>query len=276
MVATSYSDSEGSFSFSDLPSNYYHVIVNNPGYEPVQITVALGPLATQTAMVQFNLIPKGSPTLEPSARPGSNPYTVELEEYTKTYPKPAIKAFKSGLKARDQGRNEDALKNFRKAVDLSPDFYPARNNLGSEYLGKGDFLEAAEQFQKVIKLRPNDATAYFNLGNVFLLTKRFPEAQATLKEGLKKQPNAALGEFLMGTVYEHLGKPQEAERMLNDALAADPTMSKVHLELVNLYLQQKMKPQAIAELKSFLVQFPQDPLAGNARAVLARLQSGAR
>lgn len=274
VAAVAYSDSEGRFSFSELVSNVYHVEVDDAAYLPVRVDATITGFSPQSVLVQIVLIPREKQNEADAASQvsGGNPYLVDLNEYKRTYPKDAVKAFERGLRAGEGGNTEQSIKDFEKAIAIAPSFFPAHNNLGSAYLGKGDFSAATAQFQEVIKLRPNDAAAYFNLGNVYLLTKRYPEAQTTVQEGLKKQRNAALGRFLLGTIYARTGKPHEAEGMLNDALAADPTMSKVYLELVNLYLQQKMKPQAIAELKTFLSQFPQDPMAPNAKVVLERLQ----
>ena len=275
VAAVAYSDSEGRFSFSELTTNLYHLVVNDPAYLPVRLDAVITGFSPQSVLVQIILVPleKKNEAGAPEQVSGGNPYLVDLKEYKKNYPKDALKAFERGLRAEEGGKTAESIKDFQKAIAIAPTFFPAHNNLGSAYLGHGDFNAAAAQFQEVIKLRPNDAAAYFNLGNVYLLTKRYPEAQTTVQDGLKKQPASGLGRFLLGTVYARTGKPHEAERMLNDALSADPTMSKVYLELVNLYLQQRMKPQAIAELKAFLSQFPQDPMAPNARAVLERLQS---
>ncbi len=278
VAAVAYSDSEGRFSFSELPTNLYHVVVDDQAYIPVRVDAVITGFSPQNVLVQIVLIPreKKNEAENASQVSGGNPYLVDLNEYRKNYPRNALKAYDKGLRAAENGKPEEATKEFQKAIELAPAFFPAHNNLGSAFLSHGNYDGAAEQFKEVIKLRPNDAAAYFNLGNVYLLTRRYPEGQSTVLEGLKKEPGSGLGKFLLGTIYARTGKPREAERMLSDALAADPTMSKVYLELVNLYLQQKMQPQAIAELKTFLAQFPQDPMAGNARAVLARLQGGAR
>ena len=278
-VAATYADNEGRFNFSDLPSNFYHVVVNDSNYQPVRIDAVVNPPTSTIAFVNIRLVLRDASSSKPARElQGGNSYLVDLADFKKHYPKAALKAFDAGLNDDHQGKIDDSIKDFQKCLGIAPNFYPARNNLGSAYLKKSDFSAAAAQFQEVIKLRPLDAAAYFNLGNVYLLTRRYPEAQTTVQEGLKKQPNAALGRFLLGTIYARTGKPHEAEAMLNDALAADPTMANVYLELVNLYLQQNMKPRAVAELKTFLSQFPQDPMAPNARAVLERLQgaSGGR
>ncbi|MGH9493088.1 MAG: tetratricopeptide repeat protein, partial [Terriglobales bacterium] len=75
-----------------------------------------------------------------------------------------------------------------------------------------------------------------------------------------------------GSVYGRVGKLSEAERALHTAIQFDPTLSKAHLELVNLYLREKRTPEAIAELKFFLKTFPSDPMAPQVRQVLSRLE----
>jgi regulator of sirC expression with transglutaminase-like and TPR domain len=56
-------------------------------------------------------------------------------------------------------------------------------------------------------------------------------------------------------------------------LQIDPSMAQAHLQLVNLYLQQKRKEDAIHQLQDFLQAFPSAPTAAKAREVLNKLQS---
>ncbi len=57
-----------------------------------------------------------------------------------------------------------------------------------------------------------------------------------------------------------------------EALQLDPTMSQAHLQLVNLYLQEKRKEDAVHQLQDFLKAFPNAPTAPKAREVLNKLQ----
>jgi regulator of sirC expression with transglutaminase-like and TPR domain len=70
-----------------------------------------------------------------------------------------------------------------------------------------------------------------------------------------------------------VGKYPEAERALRQALELDPQMSRVHLELVNLYLVQQKNAEATAELRSFLKDCPDDPLAPKVKEVLKKLEA---
>jgi predicted Zn-dependent protease len=94
-----------------------------------------------------------------------------------------------------------------------------------------------------------------------------------VQEGLKRSPNSAFGQFLLGSIYKGLGKLTDAEHALHEALQIDPSMSRVHLELVNLYLSQRKKSEASLELKAFLKDSPNDPLAAKAREMLDKLDA---
>jgi regulator of sirC expression with transglutaminase-like and TPR domain len=64
-----------------------------------------------------------------------------------------------------------------------------------------------------------------------------------------------------------------AENSLENALRLDPKMPQVHLQLVNLYLQQNRRSDAIKQLQAFLQDFPNAPAAPKAREILNKLQS---
>ena len=271
-IATTFSDSEGKFSFSELSPNSYHVLVDDEKYRPADVSIEINPLLTNVNMVRVQLVPKDS-LGAPRPSLGSNPNLVNSVEFSRPIAKPAIKEFKKGLESDKDGRANDAIVHYQKAVALAPELYAARNNLGSAYLAKSQFAAAQEQFEQVIKTNPSDAAAYFNLGNLFLLTQKYEEAARWLDQGLSKQPNSPLGHFLLGSLYTRTGKGEEAEKELQACLQLDPKMLKAHLALVNLFVQRDRPVDAVIHLKQFLKDGPDDPFAPKAREVLKRLEA---
>ena len=276
-VASTYTDGEGRFGFYAMPPNLYHLVVNDLKYQPVQVETKLNPVIAQVNIVNLILYPAEVSSTDSGAGPqpaasGGNPYMVDVADYAKDFPKKAVEEFEKALKADQQGKTDEAIRGYRKVLEMAPNFYPAHNQLGVTFLRQKNFPAAQGQFEEAIKLNQADANAYFNLGNVFLLTRQYDDAQRSLEEGLRKQPNSGLGHFLLGSVYDRMGKPNEAEHNLRSAIEFDATLSSAHLELVNLYLSQKRTPEAIAELKAFLKSFPADPFAPQARQVLSRLE----
>jgi len=203
---------------------------------------------------------------------GSNPYLIDPSEYRRHFPRNAIKEFDKGVDADKHQRRDEAINHYQKSISLAPDFYPAHNNLGSAYLSKSDFTSAQAQFEEAIKLNQSDAEAHLNLANVLLTVKSYEDALKNVEEGLRRNPNSAFGQFLLGSISERMRKLPEAEHALRQALKLDPGMSRVRLELVNVYLLQQKKSEARAELKAFLNDSPKDPLAPKAKEVLGKLE----
>ena len=280
IINTSYTDNEGQFVFYNLIANPYHVSLNVEGYQPVRQTVTVNPAISNIFQIRIVLSPMIRPPAAEANRPpstsfGGNPHLVSPADYTKKFPREAVKEFEAGVKADQQGKSEKAIQHYRRALELAPDYYPARNNLGSKFLSSGDFAAAEAEFAQVIRMNPNDPYAYFNLGNVFYLTKRFAEAARTLEEGLKKDPASAFGHFLMGSVALRTGDLASAELHLRRAREFDPAMANVRLELANLYLRGGKNAEAVNELKSFIVQFPKDPMLPRVKELLKKLESPA-
>jgi tetratricopeptide (TPR) repeat protein len=271
-IYTSYTDDEGKFVFNSLLPNQYRVAVNDAQFNPVDEVVIVNPLIATNTTVRIILTRKEKKAEENQTEaPGSNPYLVSPADYNRQFPKKAIKEFESGVKSDQDGKPGDAERHYQKALEIAPGYYPAHNNLGSLYLRRRDFAAAQKEFQRVLELNQNDAAGYFNLGNLYLLTEHYEDAERYVSEGLRKQPNSAFGHLLEGTLCSKTGKYEEAERELQGATQLDGSMASPRLELVNLYLRQQRKADAIAQLRTFLRLFPADPAAPQAQLVLNRL-----
>jgi protein O-GlcNAc transferase len=63
-----------------------------------------------------------------------------------------------------QGKVEEAVAEFRRALELNPTLAESHYNLGILLGHKGLLAEAKTEFQRAIQLRPGFALAYYNLG----------------------------------------------------------------------------------------------------------------
>jgi tetratricopeptide (TPR) repeat protein len=268
-IESVYTDGEGRFGFNALYANVYHVVINDDHYQPVDVKVELKPDIQPIYVVQIILALRNAPS---AAKSQSS--TVSAEDLS-AYPKDAVKEFQRGVKAEAEGKADDAIAHYRKAIKEAPGFAMAHNNLGSLYTAKSDFVPAQKEFEESIRLSPGDSKAYFNMGNLMLLAGKLDQVDRYLQEGFRRQPDSAFGFFVKGTALERTGKLPEAETALQRALELDPKMPRPHLQLVNLYLREQKSAQAMAQLRSFLRVAPNDPLAPKARDVLQKLEQGA-
>jgi tetratricopeptide (TPR) repeat protein len=273
-VNTIYTDNEGHFGFNGLPGNLYHVEINEDGYYPVKEEVPIDPVSANMKVLTIYLLPRENKPKAPPSIGGGNMRLSNSSQYEQQLPKAARKQFERAVRFDEEGKSEEAIRHYEKAIEIAPLFYEARNNLGSDLLGKARYSEAQLQFEEVIKVNPADAASYFNLANLYILTKQAENAQLWIERGLSRQPDSALGHFLQGSLYEMTGKFKEAETSLRRSIELDPLMAKAHLALVNLYLRTKRDEQAVSELRAFLTAFPNDAFAPKAKQVLKRLEGG--
>ncbi len=264
--AECYTDPEGRFAFNALPSNLFHVIINDEHYQPIDNQVITRPDITPLNILQLTLVPR-----ESAFTKSTGAYVVSLSDVN--VPEKALKEFERAVKKEADGKTEEAAEYYRKAIKAAPNFAMAHNNLGSLYVSKSNFAAARKEFEQTINLSPGDAKAYFNMANLLLLTSKLDEAERYVQQGFLKQPESAFGSFVQGSLFERAGKLDEAEQALRHALQLDPKQTRPHLELVNVYLLANRRADAVSELRAFLQQAPSDALAPKAREVLARLEA---
>jgi predicted Zn-dependent protease len=272
-VNSVYTDNEGRFGFNGLPGNLYHISINEEGYLPVQDDLSVDPVNSSMRVLNIYLVPRETNAKSSPSIKGSNTHLADSSQLNQNIPKSARKEYDKAVNADGAGKTNEAIRHYAKAVELAPEYYEARNNLGSAYLAKSQFQQAQDQFEKVIQSNPSDAAAYFNLANLYLLKSQYSQSEGWVEKGLRREPDSAFGHFLEGSLCSRTGRPSEAESSLRRALELDPFMSKAHLALVNLYLQQKRDKDAAAELRLFLKNFPEDPFAPKAKQVLQKLEA---
>lgn len=223
---STYTDSQGTFGFHNLLPESYEVRIEDDQYQSVHVTADIRPISlAPTVMLDIQLTPKSSTNaVAPASRQqGSNPNLMDIREYSRNFPKKAVKEFEKGAQADRDNNKDEAIAHYRKAIELAPDFYPAHNNLGSDELNQSHLEAAHAEFEKVVELNRSDAMGYFNLANVCMLMSQLPDAQNFLNEGFRRQPDSAFGKFLQGTLHLRTGKLTEAVGQLHAFLNAFPS-----------------------------------------------------
>ena len=113
------------------------------------------------------------------------------------------------------GRNADAEAAYKKAIALRPDYWSGYNSLANFYGRQGKYDDAIAQLQHVIELTPDNATAYSNLGATYVNTgdpKQFPKAEEVLKKSIELSPSYG--------AYANLGYMYALQQRYADSAAA--------------------------------------------------------
>jgi tetratricopeptide (TPR) repeat protein len=123
-----------------------------------------------------------------------------------------------------KGNIEDAVKNLRKALDLSPDYADALNYLGYMWADRGENLdEARSMIERAVKAEPDNAAFLDSLAWVLFKLKRHQEALEHMNKALahSENPDPTLYDHL-GDIHAELKQIEKAREAYAKALAVKP------------------------------------------------------
>ncbi len=126
-----------------------------------------------------------------------------------------------GVACERLGRS-DAQNHFERAVQVQPDFVPARFNLARLLMQKGRIAESLLQLQHTIRIDPNHVGALNMLGMALGRQQKFAEARSYLERAVRLDPNHAEARSNLGAAYAGLGLLPEAVAQFEAALRIDP------------------------------------------------------
>ncbi len=121
----------------------------------------------------------------------------------------------------------------------------ARNNLGNALALQGRFDEAIDQFQRALKIDPNDADAVYNLGNALAQQGNLEAAGKELQLALQIKPNSAMAAYDLGNVRARQGRLDEAIDQFQRALKSDPGLARAYYNLGQIFSKQGKLDEAI-------------------------------
>lgn len=161
-------------------------------------------------------------------------------------------AYMLGCALQAQGRADDAVAAFRRAIELDPGLAKAHNNLGCTLEAAGRLGEAAQAYGRAIELDPAVAQALYNLGNLRDRMGDRAQAVADIKRALAIEPRNALWRWRLGQIqYEEL-QLDDAAANFQSAIDADPSLEAAHSALGGVLLMTGRVEEGIAALRRAL------------------------
>ena len=114
----------------------------------------------------------------------------------------------------DQGKNDEAVSMYKKAIQADEKFYKAYYNLGNIYLKDSKPNMAIEQYKKVIKLKPEYAYAHYNLACAYIKLGKYSKAKYELLTAIDLKNTVADFHYNLAFVYKKLNKEKDANRYI--------------------------------------------------------------
>jgi tetratricopeptide (TPR) repeat protein len=138
-----------------------------------------------------------------------------------------------GTALQEDGRLDEAIDHYHRAIAFAPDFPPAYNNLGSALRANGQVADAISTYHQALRVRPQYPEAEYNLANALLDAGKPGEAIEHFQTALQTIPASVDVHNNLGIALMDQGKRDEAIAEFRAALAIEPDSAQSHLNLAN-------------------------------------------
>ena len=145
-----------------------------------------------------------------------------------------------------------ANQNAEYAVHLDGNLAMAHAVLGNVYLDAERQQDAVRELQRAMELAPTSAEAPRKLAEIYETLGRFNDAEALYIRSTKSRPTDWYGYLLLGVFYYHRERYAEAEAALNQAKALTPDNEMVREDLAAIYRMHGRYQDSIAEYQEAL------------------------
>lgn len=201
--------------------------------------------------------------------------------------------FRQALELHQAGDILGAIAAYQASLNLDPDNPGARSNLGAAYVRLGRYDEAIVEYRKAVDAAPRDAAFQFNLALAYYKSAQVPAAAATFATVVSLKPDHLNARLLLGDCYLQMGRFQDAidqlalweadygdnpafayilgsalietDRLdqgqrLIDRIFSKGDSAEAHLLMATVHLRRTDNPAALGELQKAAALNPKLPL----------------
>lgn len=139
---------------------------------------------------------------------------------------------------------DEAIVEYRSALQQDPSFAEARFKLAEAYVAKNDYRNAYPEYIRAADLKPDDLRIQARAGNMLLLGRRFEEARTRARTILQRDPSNLEALILLGNAVAGLGDLGSAVQIAERAVAASPARPGTRVNLGALELARGNQREA--------------------------------
>jgi Tfp pilus assembly protein PilF len=263
--STAFTDNQGNFSFFPLTPGLYEVIVDgDTRRDGGNVSVEVFPnLPSIVTIILRERVPK----------PANEATTVSAGELNQNVPSAARKEFERASAASKEGKIDQAIIHYRKAIEIYPNFLMARNDLGAQLMTLDRLDEAAEQLRVAISIAPKAFNPRLNMGMVLVKQHNFADAAAELRNAVSLDATSASAHFYLGLALVGIDDSEHAEKEFKTAYnvgGAEYAIALYHLG--ELYLSRGEREAALKAFEKYLSEAPNASNAAHVRQMVAMLK----
>ena len=205
-----------------------------------------------------------------------------------------------------QGREDEAISLYERALRIKPGDAITRRNLGVAYFrahhykkalpllesfsratptfqsldltgidlfALDRYTESAVYLERASQLQPQDIPTLDILGKAYWRAKNYSGVTQVFNRIMAINPGSPEAHFMLGLAYDTTSREDDAYKEFQAALAADPNYPGVHSSLGLIDWRLHKVPQAKAEFQQELARYPNDPISNYMMGKILRRQN---
>lgn len=239
-----HTDKKGYFYKSGLQNGMYRISLDKDGFVPTSTTIRLRvsdqlkfdtsmePMVQKAAATSFSLVARAKSLLAA----GKVEEAIEkVTEAVEKDPSNFILYFNRAIAYDRKGDSVKAAADYKKSLDLKPDFLLSLAALGKYYAKKADFETAVGYYSKAFKLEISDTMALYNYGACLVNLGKTDDAKTVFEKIVELDPTYADAYYQLGIIYLGLNQNDKAKEFLEKFVELDPenTNAAVAKEILN-------------------------------------------
>jgi tetratricopeptide (TPR) repeat protein len=166
-----------------------------------------------------------------------------------------------GVALSDAGRDDEAIEQYVKALQINPEHVKAMNNLCELFQRVGRTKDAIASGRRAVQLKNNYMWAHYNLGMALAADNQLEAARTHLEEAVRLEPGSKKPHNYLGAVLARSGLFDAAEASFTRALAIDPRFTLAMCNRGTAYAQQQRFAEAAHWFKAALEVDPENDYA---------------
>lgn len=149
---------------------------------------------------------------------------------------------------------------WRDTIAKNPDSWLALGNLGTYLMHQGRLDEAMDQFQKALQINPRDVNSLVSVGNTWFRKGNYDEAAVYYRRALEVNPNSPEAHANLAVILANRGQTDEAIEHDRQALLGNPNHLTANGNLAVLLARQGRYAEALEYYQKVLAIDNEQPL----------------
>ena len=154
---------------------------------------------------------------------------------------------------------DEAIKYWKKATELNPQYYFGYNNLGNVFLKQNEFKKALDYYHKAIQIKPDYYEAHHNKGNVLRKTNDFTGAIVSYENAIKIKSDYLPALKSISELYVKQKNFSKAIKILDRILIYEPNNARSYIQKADIFFEKNFVKEGMENYQSAYDLNPEHP-----------------